>query len=58
MIETDATNIKNTLFHKVDNTIYEILVKQADNAEESLEDILVRLIAEDPITGKGEYANG
>lgn len=58
MTETDATNIKNALFCKVDNTIYEILVKQADNAEESLEDILVRLIAEDLITGKGEYANG
>ncbi len=58
MTKTGETNIKNTLFHKVDNTIYEILVKQADNAEESLEDILVRLIAEEPITGKGEYANG
>lgn len=55
---TETTNIKNALYHKVDNTIYEILVKQADNAEEPLEDILARLIAEDPLTGKGAYANG
>ena len=48
----------NVLFREVDRTMYEIMVKQSDNASESVEDILVRLIAEDPVFRKGAYANG
>ena len=48
----------NILFHEVDRTKYEIMVKQSDTASESVEDILIKLIAEDPVFREGAYANG
>jgi len=58
MTENNKHQGNNILFREVDRTMYEIMVKQSDNANESVEDILVRLIAEDPVFRKGAYANG
>ena len=58
MTENNKHQGNNILFREVDRTMYEIMVKQSDNARESVEDILVRLIAEDPVFRKGTYANG
>ena len=40
-------NTGAVLYRKIDKTVYEINVMQSDNAKESAEDILVRLIAND-----------
>lgn len=58
MTENNKYQGNNVLFREVDRTMYEIMVKQSDNASESVEGILVRLIAEDPVFRKGAYANG
>lgn len=58
MTENNKNQSNNILFHEVDRTIYEIMVKQSDNASEPVEDILLRLIADDPVFRKGAYANG
>ena len=38
---------ENTLYRKIDKTMYEINVRQSGDARDSLEEILVRLIATD-----------
>ena len=58
MTDKDRLSSNNILFHEVDRTKYEIIVKQSDKASDSAEDILVRLIAEDPVFREGAYANG
>ena len=58
MTDKDRLSSNNILFHEVDRTKYEIMVKQSDTANESVEDILVRLITEDPVFREGAYANG
>lgn len=58
MADKDKLTSNNILFHEVDRTLYEIMISQSDNASESAEDILARLIANDPVTRKGEYADG
>lgn len=57
MTTTATTQKENLLYRKVDNTMYEISVKQSDNAKESAEDILVRLITADSSIDK-EETNG
>ena len=54
----EAKQKENLLYRKVDNTMYEISVKQSDNAKESAEDILVRLIAADSNNDMKEDTNG
>lgn len=48
---------ENTLYRKIDKTMYEINVKQSGDARDSVEDILVRLIATDSMSLK-ENDNG
>lgn len=48
---------QHTLYRKVDKTTYEINVKQSGSARDSVEDILVRLIATDSMSLK-ENDNG
>lgn len=47
MTKNEAIEEEKVLYQKVDKTMYEINVKQAETATESVEDILVRLIAND-----------
>ena len=47
MNEREAIKEEKVLYRKIDKTMYEISVKQAENATESAEDILVRMIATD-----------
>ena len=49
---------ENCLYRKIDNTLYEIRVKQSEEARESVEDILLRLIATDPSINMTEDTNG
>lgn len=58
MTTTATTQKENLLYRKVDNTMYEISVKQSDNAKESAEDILVRLITADSSIDMKEDTNG
>lgn len=58
MTTTVTTQKENLLYRKVDNTMYEISVKQSDNAKESAEDILVRLITADSSIDMKEDTNG
>lgn len=58
MTENNKYQGNNILFREIDRTMYEIMVKQSDNASESVEDILVKLMAEDPVFREGAYANG
>ena len=58
MAENKKHRSNNILFHEVDRTKYEIIVKQSDTASGSVEDILIRLIAEEPVFREGAYANG
>lgn len=59
MINNEVIVSENYLRHKVGSTLYEIIVKQSDNAEESVDDILARLIATDPKFNSQEVdANG
>ena len=44
---SEETKLKNCLYRKIGHTLYEIIVRQSDNAEESAEDKLARLIATD-----------
>ena len=46
-----------TLYRKIGRTTYEINVRQSGNARDSVEDILVRLIATDTLNTK-ENDNG
>lgn len=41
------------LYRKIDKTMYEINVRQSGDAKDSVEDILVRLIATDSMSLKG-----
>ena len=45
MAENTAISQENRLFRKVDNTLYEISVQLSEDAKESVEDALVRLVA-------------
>ena len=47
----------NLLYRKVDQTLYRIVVKQSENAKNSAEDILIRLMADD-LTDQGEDTDG
>ena len=38
---------ESCLYHRIHNPLYEISVKQSENAKERIEDILIRLIATD-----------
>lgn len=51
-------NTENVLYRKVDKTLYEIHVKQAENANETAEDILLRLIMEDSTSCGKEESDG
>ena len=46
------------LYRKIDKTVYEINVMQSDNAKESAEDILVRLIANESMRNVKEEEDG
>ncbi len=39
--------IEDLLYREIDRTIYEIIVKQSENAKETAEDIILRMIAEE-----------
>lgn len=43
----EEKKLKNCLYRKIGTTLYEIIVRQSDNAKETAEDILARLIATD-----------
>lgn len=46
------------LYRKIDKTVYEINVMQSDNAKESAEDILVRLIEmRNQLIAEGRYTD-
>lgn len=47
MIENEQNKQENCLYHRIHNTLYEISVRQSENAKDSIEDILIRLIAAD-----------
>ncbi len=47
MLDNKNNVIENLLYRKIDKTLYEISVKQSENAKESFEDILLRLIVSD-----------
>ena len=49
---------ENCLYRKIDNTLYEISVKQSEEASESVQDILLRLIAADASISMTEDTNG
>ena len=49
---------ENCLYRKIDNTLYEISIKQSEEASESLEDILLRLISADPSINVTEDTDG
>lgn len=51
-------NTGTVLYRKIDKTVYEINVMQSDNAKESAEDILVRLIANESMHNVKEEENG
>ena len=47
MTEIEKDKQESCLYHRIYNTLYEISVKQSENAKDSIEDILIRLIAAD-----------
>ncbi|MCI7413290.1 hypothetical protein [Hornefia butyriciproducens] len=51
-------NTGTVLYRKIDKTVYEINVMQSDNAKESAEDILVRLIANESMHNVKEEEDG
>lgn len=51
-------NTGSVLYRKIDKTVYEINVMQSDNAKESAEDILVRLIANESMHNVKEEEDG
>lgn len=51
-------NKETVLYHKIDKTLYEISVKQAEDAQESAEDILLRIIVDDLISDTKEDSDG
>ena len=51
-------NTGAVLYRKIDKTVYEINVMQSDNANESEEDILVRLIANESMRDVKEEEDG
>ena len=51
-------NTGAVLYRKIDKTVYEINVMQSDNANESAEDILVRLIANESMRDVKEEEDG
>ena len=51
-------NTGTVLYRKIDKTVYEINVMQSDNANESAEDILVRLIANESMCEVKEEEEG
>ena len=58
MDQNKTVKDENCLYRKVDNTLYEISVKQSEEAKESVEDILLRLIADDPSLNTEEDTDG
>ena len=52
------SNTGAVLYRKIDKTVYEINVMQSDNAKESAEDILVRLIANESMRNAKEEEDG
>ena len=57
MAESKTVKDENILYCTIDKTLYEVSVIMSENARESAEDILVRLIAADA-DHKKENANG
>ena len=51
-------NTGAVLYRKIYKTVYEINVMQSDNAKESAEDILVRLIANESMRDVKEEEDG
>ena len=51
-------NTGAVLYRKIDKTVYEINVMQSDNANESAEDILVRMIANESMRNVKEEDDG
>lgn len=58
MGEMRKANEGAVLYRKIDKTVYEINVIQSDNAKESAEDILVRLIANESMRNVKEKEDG
>lgn len=58
-ITSEIVSNEMILQRKIGKTLYEISVKQSDNASESAEDILARLIATDTgFDNREVYTNG
>ncbi len=47
MTENEKDKQENCLYRRIHNTLYEISVKRSEDAKDSIEDILIRLIAAD-----------
>ena len=47
MTENEIDKQENCLYRRIHNTLYEISVKRSEDAKDSIEDILIRLIAAD-----------
>lgn len=58
MLDNKNNVIEDLLYRKIDKTLYEISVKQSENAKESFEDILLRLIVSDADSDQEEKIDG
>lgn len=55
MINEETPIKEKSVFQKVGNTMYEIIIKESDNAKESAEDVLARFVSAEMET---EETNG
>lgn len=53
-----STREAAVLYKKIDKTMYKINVRQSENAKDSAEDILVRLIARESINSLEDESDG